>query len=64
MRERDEESSSYGAEALPGGLAEFNDAMRARTKSTGPADVRAAKAPLLGLIALAGHWMRKKTERR
>ena len=64
MREREEEPNPDGAEARPGGLEELNDAMRARTKSTGPADVGPSKAPLLGLIALAGHWMRKKVERR
>jgi hypothetical protein len=64
MQEEDEELWAFGAEAQPGGLAEFNDAMRARTIAPNPAPLSPAKAPLLGLIALAAHWMSKGGGRR
>ena len=64
MQKRDNEIASFGAEAMPGGLAEINDAIRAQTDSPDRVPPSAAKTPLVGLIALAALWIRKIDERR
>jgi hypothetical protein len=64
MQKRDSELDSFGAEAMPGGLAEINDAIRAQPDAPDRVPPSVAKAPLVGLIALAAHWMRKIGERR
>jgi hypothetical protein len=53
--------SSYGAEALPAGYSEISRTMHgeAPAKTEGRAIVR-ARAPLVGLIALAAHWIKKR----
>jgi len=64
MRKRDNEIASFGAEAMPGGLAEINDAIRAQPDAPGRVPPSPAKTPLVGLIALAALWIRKIDERR
>ena len=57
MQLKDNEQASFGAEALPGGLREIN----AQRHGEAPAPARtiapAQPAPLVGLIALARHWL-------
>jgi hypothetical protein len=60
---RDSEAASYGAEAMPGGLGEINDSIRAQPDASGRIPPSLAKAPLVGLIALAVLWMRKNRDR-
>lgn len=56
MLPHDQEFESFGAEALPGGLRSINEAMDDRQPP-------AAKAPVLGLIALALLWRRYNVKR-
>jgi len=63
MLKRDNELASFGAEAMPGGLAEINDAIRAQPDSPDRVPPCLAKAPLVGLIALAALWIRKIGDR-
>jgi hypothetical protein len=51
----DGDADAFGAEALPGGLAGINEARGGATP--------APRGPILGLIALARHWMRRRVER-
>ena len=52
---RDGEADAFGAEALPGGLAGIN--------ATRGGAAAAPREPILGLIALARHWMSKRGDR-
>lgn len=63
MLKRDNELASFGAEALPGGLTEINDVMRGQSHQADRVPPFPAKAPLLGLIALATLWMRNNGDR-
>jgi len=63
MLQPDNELASFGAEALPGGLTEINAVMRGQSHPADRVPPAPAKAPLLGLIALAAHWMRKNGDR-
>jgi hypothetical protein len=63
MLKRENESASLGAEAQPGGLTEFNDVMRGQSHQADRELHSSSKAPLMGLIALAAHWMRKNRDR-
>ena len=60
---RDSEITSFGAEAFPGGLREINAERRGE-----PPPARVAPAaqstPLVGLIALVTHWLRRSGKRR
>ena len=53
--------SSFGAEALPAGYSEISRTMHgeAPAPTRGGASV-SARAPLVGLIALAAHWVKKR----
>jgi hypothetical protein len=57
---KDRDAAAFGAEALPGGLREIN----AQRHGEPPAPARAAApgqpTPLVGLIALARHWLRQR----
>jgi hypothetical protein len=64
MHKPEDEHTPLGAEAMPGGFGEIDQVMRHRPSPSDRAPARPAKAPLLGLIALAEHWMRKDGERR
>jgi len=64
MLKRDNELAALGAEAHPGGLAEINDVMRGQSRQADRNPPSSPKAPLVGLIALAAHWMRKNGDRR
>lgn len=64
MQKRDNELASFGAEAMPGGLAEINDALRAQLDAPDHVPPSPAKTPLVGLIALAALWIRKTGDRR
>lgn len=56
-----QDTASYGAEALPAGFAEMRRAMGGaqdtapRAGASGTGDAR-----LVGLIALAAHWIKKR----
>jgi len=63
MLKRENEIASLGAEAQPGGLTEFNDVMRAQSHQADRDLLSSPKTPLMGLIALAAHWMRKNRDR-
>jgi len=60
---KDPEAAAFGAEALPGGLREINAERRGE-----PPPARVAPAaqstPLVGLIALVTHWLRRGGKRR
>jgi hypothetical protein len=60
---KDNEAAAFGAEALPGGLREINAERRGE-----PPPARLAPAaqstPLVGLIALVTHWVRRGGKRR
>jgi len=64
MLKQDDEIASFGAEALPGGLAEINDTILSQPHAADRVSPSPAKAPLVGLLALAAHWMRKHGDRR
>jgi len=53
--------ASFGAEALPAGYSEISRTMHgeAPVATEGSVVVR-ARAPLVGLIALAAHWVKKR----
>lgn len=63
MNKRDFQSTTFGAEALPGGLAEIKESLRSHAAATRQAAPSPAKAPIVGLIALAAHWLRTKASR-
>jgi len=52
--------ASFGAEALPAGFREISKAMRSQPSATAGGAMDQARAPLVGLIALASHWMKKR----
>jgi hypothetical protein len=53
--------SSFGAEALPAGYSEISRTMHGEAPETTAGSVIAgARAPLVGLIALAAHWVKKR----
>ncbi len=64
MVNRDNELAAFGAEAMPGGLSEINEAIRGRQPGADRIPPAPSKAPLVGLIALAALWMRKHGGRR
>ena len=53
--------ASFGAEALPAGYSEISRTMHGEAPATteGGLIVRPS-APLIGLIALAAHWVKKR----
>jgi hypothetical protein len=55
-----DDPASYGAEALPAGFREMSDVMRIHSQATQGGAGAQPRAPLLGLIALAAHWMKKR----
>ena len=55
--------ASYGAEALPAGFNEMSTAMRDHSLAAQGSALQQARAPLVGLIALAAHWMKKRAGR-
>ncbi|HEX9181654.1 MAG TPA: hypothetical protein VF876_00210 [Burkholderiales bacterium] len=55
------DSASLGAEALPSGYAEISKAMQGQPGAAPVGGViDKAGAPLLGLIALAAHWVKQR----
>ncbi len=63
MSKGNNDPASYGAEALPAGFSEMSTAMRDHSSATRGDALRQAGAPLIGLIALAAHWMKKRGNR-
>jgi hypothetical protein len=60
MAKSNNDPASYGAEALPAGFREISEVLRSQSQAKrGGAGVQ-PRAPLLGLIALASHWMKKR----
>ena len=51
--------ASYGAEALPAGFNEMSKAMHSEHSATQGGTPAQSTAPLVGLIALAAHWLKK-----
>jgi hypothetical protein len=64
MQMKDPNLPSYGAEALPGGLREINEARGRPPPSSGTDAPAAQDAPVVGLIALMAHWFRRGGKRR
>jgi hypothetical protein len=56
---KDNEVAAFGAEALPGGLREINAERRGEPPPERIAPA-AQGAPLVGLIALATRWLRRR----
>lgn len=64
MKLKDNELASFGAEALPGGLNEINDARGIAPRGTEAAPSARQRTPLVGLIALVTHWLGGGSRRR
>lgn len=53
--------ASFGAEALPAGYSEISKAMHGQSAAAPEGSaIDRARAPLVGLIALAAHWVKKR----
>jgi hypothetical protein len=53
--------ASFGAEALPAGYSEICRAMHGQSAATPEVSaIDRARTPLVGLIALAAHWVKKR----
>jgi len=53
--------ASFGAEALPAGYSEISRTMYGEAPATTEGNVTVRpRAPLVGLIALAAHWVKKR----
>jgi hypothetical protein len=63
MSRANHDAASYGAEALPAGFAEMSRTMRSDASIGEGSAVAQPSAPLIGLIALAAHWMKKRGSR-
>ena len=61
---KDNELASFGAEALPGGLSEINEARRGQPPAADRVPPSRQTTPLVGLIALVTHWLGHKGSRR
>lgn len=61
---QDNEITSFGAEALPGGLSEINAARRGEPPAAERVASSGRSTPLVGLIALVTHWLRQGGGRR
>jgi hypothetical protein len=57
---KDRDTAAYGAEALPGGLREINAQRHGEPPAPARAAAPAQPTPLVGLIALARHWLRQR----
>jgi len=64
VRLKDGESSSFGAEALPGGLREINAARGSESAAADAAPPGARRTPVVGLIALVTRYLGWDTTRR
>ncbi len=60
MPKANNDPASYGAEALPAGFREISKAMRSQRSATESGAAEQPRSPLVGLIALAAHWMKKR----
>ena len=63
MPRTNNDTASYGAEALPAGFAEMSRALHSQPAAMQGRAVARPNAPLVGLIALAAHWMKKRSSR-
>jgi hypothetical protein len=61
---KDNDLASFGAEALPGGLSEINEARRGQPPAADPVPPSRQSTPLVGLIALVTHWLGRNGRRR
>jgi hypothetical protein len=61
---KDNEAAAFGAEALPGGLREINAERRGEPPPPARLAPAAQRTPLVGLIALVTHWVRRGGKRR
>lgn len=52
--------ASFGAEALPSGFKEICKTLHGVPRPAVPGVRKEAGAPLIGLIALAEHWLKKR----
>jgi len=64
VRVGDNDPASFGAEALPGGLRDINDAREGRPQASPPAPALRRRTPLVGLIALVTQWLGEAGKRR
>jgi len=63
MSNGNNDPASFGAEALPAGFNEMSKAMRGQHAAAEGVAVEPPAAALVGLIALAAHWMKKRAGR-
>jgi hypothetical protein len=63
MPQANNDAASYGAEALPAGFAEMSRALHSQPSAAPSGAPAQPSAPLVGLIALAAHWMKKRGSR-
>ena len=61
---KENETTSFGAEALPGGLSEINAARRGEPRAAERVPPATQSTPLVGLITLVMHWLRQGGGRR
>lgn len=59
-RQRDNEFTSFGAEALPGGLREINAQRHGQPPGPERPAAGTPRTPLVGLLALARYWARRR----
>jgi len=57
---KDPDLTSYGAEAMPGGLREINAQRHGEAPAPGRPAAPAPQTPLVGLLALARLWLRRR----
>ena len=63
MRNKDEDLEAIGAEALPGGLQEFQGPDNGPAKPATPLPRTRAVPPLLGLLDLVRTWVQRRDPR-
>lgn len=61
MTKARDDVDSYGAEALPAGFGELRKALLDGTPAGARRPSQPPPAPVVGLIALAAHWMNKRS---
>jgi hypothetical protein len=64
MNKREFESTTFGAEALPGGLADIKRSLGHEAAAPRSAQAPAPKPRVVGLLALARRWLGRKARRR
>jgi len=55
-----QDAASFGAEALPARFGEIDEALNGSAADRSGSAAPGSAAPLVGLIALAANWMKKR----